>query len=284
MAKKKSRKRNQVNWSNPKVKNVVSFLALAENRMEKKDIFAIGNKDIFYQLKNSGYIKETAKDVFIGTNKLLKREKASDGRLFSSSSSMEHSEAVKKTLYLLPKQVIEQKHFHTAKEIEKQFNQKQKNTALYQHELSVMQHDCKRKLSNLQRAHKDFFEVNHSAVECFYETVSYNKQSEELFQQLRILEDKPYLTPDYQITLTKSELNEYLETLHQYTDTLEPYSKERAVYSDAVNKLTEHFSQLGETECLTLNVEIITNSYGNRELIMHQNFEHFSNTPQIFLM
>lgn len=284
MAKKHKSKRNKVNWHNPKVKTVVNYLALGENRIEKSDILSLSNKDIFYQLKNSGYIRETTKDMYIGTPKLLRQIKNSNGTLFSSSSSMEHSRALRNSLFLLPKGVIEQQHFHTAPEIEKRFNRTIKDKPLYKEELSSMIHDCRNQLSNLHKAHSDFYSAPHSAIDSFNETVSYSKQCEELYQSLHILENKPYLIPDYQVSLTKEELSEYITNLDRYTRSLEGQSKQMEVYSDSIAKLTELYNQSGAQDTVTFNIEIITDSYGNRELTKHKNFEHFSGTPQIFLM
>ena len=83
--------RNRVNFSNPKVQNVLAFMELGENRISRQELLDIGTKDILYALKNSGYIKETQKGLFIGTPKLHKHVLHTDGKHFASSCSEEHA-------------------------------------------------------------------------------------------------------------------------------------------------------------------------------------------------
>lgn len=283
MAKKHS-KRNNVNWGNPKVQSVVSYLQLGENRITKAEIYTLSNKDIFYQLKNSGYIKETTKGAFIGTAKLHKHIKESEGSCFSSSSSTEHSQALRRSLSLIPKSTLEQRHFRSSVDIEKRFNRSIKNSSLYKAELASMRKDCQTKLSSLESEHQNFLSVPHTATEIWNEKACYQKERETLYQSLHILEEKPYLVPDYQITLTKTELSDYISNLEHYSETLTEHSRAEELYADSIGKLKEIYSQMDFTANITINIEIVTDTYGNREIVQHQNFEHFSATPQIFLM
>ena len=283
MAKKHS-KRNNVNWSNPKVQSVVSYLQLGENRITKAEIYTLSNKDIFYQLKNSGYIKETTKGSFIGTAKLHKHIRESEGSSFSSSSSAEHSQALRRSLSLIPKSTLEQKHFRSSVDIEKRFNRSIKNSSLYKEELASMRKDCQTKLSSLESEHQNFLSVPHTATEIWNEKTCYQKEKESLYQNLHILEEKPYLVPDYQVTLTKNELSDYISNLEGYSKTLLEQSRAKDFYSDSINKLKELHAQMDFATSVTINIEIVTNTYGSREIVQHKNFEHFSATPQIFLM
>lgn len=281
---KKHNKRNKVNWGNPKVQSVVSYLQLGENRITKSEIYTLSNKDIFYQLKNSGYIKETTRGSYIGTSKLHKHIRESEGSSFSSSSSAEHSQAIRNSLAFVPKSVFDQRHFQSSTDIEKQFARNIRKSFLYQEELSTMKKDCQAKLSSLESEHQNFLSVPHTATEIWNEKTCYQKERETLYQSLHILEEKPYLVPDYQITLTKSELSDYISNLEHYSETLTEHSKAEELYADSIGKLKEIYSQIDFTASITINIEIVTDTYGNREIQQHQNFEHFSATPQIFLM
>lgn len=92
--------------------------------------------------------------------------------------------------------------------------------------------------------------------------------------------DTPYLTPDYQITLTRDELAEYIGNLEAYRDTLPTYTRAYELIDESIYKLSSYT----DVPSLTFNVEIVTSNYGNRELELHREFERLQGTPQIFIM
>lgn len=92
--------------------------------------------------------------------------------------------------------------------------------------------------------------------------------------------DTPYLTPDYQITLTRDELAEYIGNLEAYRDTLPTYTRAYELIDESIYKLSSYT----DVSSLTFNVEIVTANYGNRELELHREFERLQGTPQIFIM
>jgi len=89
-----------------------------------------------------------------------------------------------------------------------------------------------------------------------------------------------YLTPDYQVTLTREELAEYIGNLEAYKDTLPSYTRAYELISESIQKLSSYT----DVSSLTFNVEIVTSNYGNRELELHREFERLQGTPQIFIM
>lgn len=89
-----------------------------------------------------------------------------------------------------------------------------------------------------------------------------------------------YLTPDYQVTLNRNELAEYIDNLEAYRDTLSPYTRAYELVDESIQKLSSYT----DISSLTFNVEIVTSNYGNRELELHRAFERLQDTPQIFIM
>ena len=89
-----------------------------------------------------------------------------------------------------------------------------------------------------------------------------------------------YLTPDYQITLTKPELAEYISNLEAYKDTLPTYTRAYELLEESICKLSTYT----DVSSLTFNIEICTSNYGTRELQLHREFERLEGTPQIFIM
>lgn len=279
MAKKQKKDRNKVNWNNPKTQTVVSYIQLGENRISKAEILSLANKDIFYQLKNTGYIKETSKGLFIGTDKLHNHVKKQDGTHFSSSASQEHSQKLRDSLSLLPQSVIERKAFKTSYDIEKQFNRTVLKSQEYKETLNMMKQNTRSCLATLESSFEKALQRCNSDYERYNLKLSYLKEREMYQSQLGYLSDKPYLIPDYQVSLTEAERAEYIQNLEAYRDTLSEHSKAYDIYIESIDKLKSQ-----PAGAITLSCEVITNCYGNREMFLHEQFELFSGTPQIFLM
>ena len=89
-----------------------------------------------------------------------------------------------------------------------------------------------------------------------------------------------YLTPDYQVTLTREELSEYIGNLEAYRDTLPTYTRAYELVEESICKLSSYT----DVSSLTFNIEIVTSNYGTRELEAHREFERLQGTPQIFIM
>ena len=279
MAKKKKKDRNKVNWNNPKTQTVVSYIQLGENRISKAEIMSLANKDIFYQLMNTGYIKETSKGLFIGTDKLHNHVKKQDGTHFSSSASQEHSQKLRDSLSLLPQSVLERKSFKTSYDIERQFNRTVLKSQEYKETLNMMKQNTRSCLATLESSFEKSLQRCNSDYERYNLKLSYLKEKEMYQSQLCYLSDKSYLIPDYQVSLTEAERAEYIQNLEAYRDTLSEHSKAYDIYTESIEKLKSL-----PAGAITLSCEVITNCYGNREMFLHEQFELFSGTPQIFLM
>lgn len=282
MAKRKTKKRNKVNFSNPKVAKICTFLQLGENKITKQEILTLGNKDIFYQLKNSGYIQQSSKGEFKGTSKLHTYVKKTDGRHFSSSASSSHSKAIRDSLSLLPSSVLERKSYSSSADIERHFEKKVKPTQQYKEELYRMKQELKEELRQIEDAYAQTRTVQLSDYDKYCAKMEYLHDKDSVTSRREWLEDKTYLIPDYQITLTQDELSQYIDTLSDYRDCLDNDCKAYNLYSESIEKL-QVLSSAAEGE-ITISVEVITDSYGQRELQLHQNFEQLSHTPQIYLM
>ena len=279
MAKKKCKARDKVSWSNPKVSTVVSYLQLGENRITKAELMSLGTKDIFYQLRNSGYIRESSNGTFAGTEKLHRHIKKMDGSHFSSSGSAFHSQKLRDSLSLLPSSVLERKAFKTSFDIEAAFNKKTLKSQDYRETLQTMKSEIRTNLHSTEVSFKMNLSRCTDDIEEYQLKLGYLRQRTELESKLSYLEDKPFLVPDYCVTLSMSERLQYIENLEGYRATLNESSKAYSLFTESIDKLR------GMPEgTVTVNVEIATSNYGNRELYLHQCFEQLSGTPQIILM
>lgn len=281
MAKRKSKSRDKVNFSNPKVQTIVSYLQLGENRISKQEILSIGNKDIFYQLKNSGYIQQSSKGEFHGTSKLHSYVKRTDGTHFSSSASSSHSRAVRDSLSLLPSSVLTRRSYCSSTDTERYFEKNVIPTQQYKEELYRMKQNYKEELRQIESAYAQSQAEQQSDYERYCSKMDYLHDRDSVTSRMEWLEDKTYLIPDYQITLTQDELSRYIDTLSDYRDCLDSDCKAYSLYTENIEKLRTLSTHEGE---ITISIEVITDSYGQRELQLHQNYERLSNIPQIYLM
>lgn len=268
--------RNRVNFNNPKTKLIVSTLALSENRATKPELISLGNKDIFYSLKNSGFITEKEKGVFCGTAKLHNYLKKTEGKQFASSSSSVHSQAVRNSLKHIPQSVLVNGRYKTGTDINFQ-NRRIAKSSDYRMKVDVIRNELK---SELTKAELERNRPCSTEEEHLRRALQYKAQKESILSRMDWL-DQGCLTPDYQITLTQHQLNEYIANLANYREMLSVDSKAYEVYGNSIDKLK---SIPAFESNVTISVEIITNHYGERELFRHQLFETIEGHPQIFLM
>ena len=120
-----------------------------------------------------------------------------------------------------------------------------------------MKHNTNECLTKLQNSYETALTRCNSDFELYNLKLSYQKEKEHYESQLSYLSKKPYLTPDYQITLTQQERYAYIENLEYYRDSLDERSVAYDYYTDSIEKLRE----LPEGT-VTVNIEIVTDSYG----------------------
>lgn len=280
MGHKKVSKRSKVNFNNAKVQTIISYIQLGENRITKEEIMKLGTKDIFYQFKNSGFIKETSKGNFQGTSKLHKEIQKQYGKHFSTSSSLEHSQAIRNTLAYIPKEVISRKSFNSSFDVEKNFNHykqgtiyKEKYNELYQekrNQLLEVKQDYYSKMELLSKNEKNICKLK------------FITQRDALESQIKQFEEgKPYLVSDYEITLTQNELTHYILNLENAKMLYDDSSKQAKYLDIAIQKLNT--LSVADNDMVTISIEVVTNNYNQRELEMHRTYERLSSTPQILL-
>lgn len=270
-----TKNRYKVNFHNPKTQKVIAYLQLGENRISKNEILSLGTKDIFYQLRHEKLIAETSSGEWIGTKKLHSYIKQQYGTSFASSGSNTHSEQLRKTLALLPSSVLEKRAFRTSTDIEKDFRKFAK-TQPYKEALYEMKCEKRDALQNLESSYRKA-PADITELEKYRLQIDYLQSKERLMRETELLSSpSPCLTPDYQIILTDSERETYIENLSRYKESLN--GRAERLVDESIAKLQ------GLSGTVSISVEVITNEYGNRTLFQHRNYEALSGTPQIFIM
>ena len=260
--------------------NVVRYMQLSENRLSRQDLLTIGNKDILYQLKNGGYIKESAGGIFQGTSKLHNYMKKQDGSSFSKSNSPEHSAKIRNSAKLLPKQVISKGRFLTGTDLQQQY-QKIKRQKEYQEALRQERESLKGRINELASLHKEFQRSEETRAEKLQEAFNYRSAKEALERSMTLLKENQFSPPDYAVELTKQEGESYLDSLTRYRDSIEEYSRDYSLYTEAMEKLSYLITQSDGS--FTVGIELITNSYGSLDMEKHYLYEQLTHQTVLYL-
>lgn len=273
-------KRNKVNFAtNRKVQAVVSHISLGEGRITRAEIMELANKDILYQLKNEGYIKETSKGVYTATRKLRTHVSKTDGLHFASSGSESHAQALRESLSLLPQSVIARKNYKTSTDVELSFKRNVCSKPIYQERLQHMISSKRDELSHIEE-HYHKSNIPRDAVSHYNNRIDYMNHRDRTLSSLRLLEsDKPYLVPDYQVTLNQEELSRYIDNLTEKRDSFSSDSRNYEFYTQSIQTLS---SLVGQGD-VVIQIEVVTSHYGSREIELHKNFERLTDTPLIFV-
>lgn len=274
------KKARQINFNNPKTMNIIRYMQLSENRLSRQNLLTIGNKDILYQLKNGGYIKESPSGIFQGTSKLHTYMKRLDGSTFSKSNSPEHSAKILNSARLLPKQVISDGRFQTGTDLQIRY-QKTKKQKEYKEGLRKEREALQRRLNELTFLHRDFQRSEKPTADKLQETFNFRSAKEALERSMSLLKENQFSPPDYSVELTKPESEAYLENLSIYRDNLDKHSKEYSLYTEAIEKLSCIITQSDGS--FTVGIEIITNSYGSLDMEKHFLYERLTHQHVIYL-
>lgn len=264
------------NFSNPKTMAVIKHLQLAENRLSRNDIYQLANKDILYQLKNNGYVKETAGNIFSATPKLQTYMKRLDNSSFGYSSSTQHSKNIANSIHLLPKQILYENRFKTGKELEVE-HQTYRKTNAYQEAVKTILTNYTNQQKQTFLLHKEKQQGDYSQLEKFKDMFSYRYHIDKWNTLTTAMKEQTDRVPDYEISLTREEAKQYQSALYAYGE--EHHKKEYLIASEKVETILQQSNEL----VITLCIEIITNNYGRIELEQHYNYELTTGKPVIIL-
>ena len=281
--KKATKPRSKTNFNNPKVKNLIRHLEISENRLTKADILEIANKDILYQLKNEGYIKETEQNYYKATKKLTSKMEKDYNESFGRSSSKAHSKRVYESTKLLPKHIVAERNFKTGQELEKEFKRYQKSISYkksYQERLTSLITTK----DNLYEYHKQIQRSDLSNAVKLQEKIDYKSRNDELTRSISILKGNACFVPDYSFACTYEDSIAYCNYLKNYQSTLEENTKEYRMYQEAVSKISDILTMYLPEQFITWSIEIVTNSYASVDIERHRNYEVLTGQPVIYLL
>lgn len=278
----KSNDRYKVNFNNSKTIQVINYLQLAENRLSREEILSIGNKDILYKLKNSGYIKETSKGNFQGTKKLRTEISKRTGNQFGKGSSSQHSQKLLSVAKCIPSQVIENRGFKTGIELEKQFNQF-KTTQEYTERTKQARQEQISKIESLNQYHTSVqTSISITEREKLQENINYLQSYAILERNLNIIVEERYSVPDFSITCTKEQSLEFLNSLNR-TQNNTGSGSYSSIYHKGASVQMKQIIEETTTDTITWTIEIVTNNYGAEDLERHYMYDRITSTHTIYI-
>lgn len=282
--KAKNKGKSQIlNLRNPKQMNVLNSFAISEGRLSKEDIYAIGNKDIFYRMKNGGFIKETVKGsgVFKATSKLKGLVSKTEGIAFGNGCSNKHSRAITKATQYLPKEIVTQGRFKSGQSLKSEMDSF-KQTGKYHRKVEYIKQGVSDRRNAVKQQYQTKVNSGISRSEQYQAKLDYRNEMKQTDIQSGIINSaNPVFIPDFMIQATRDEAQELLENLQARYDEAED-GRERSFLREDIEKM-QTMLDTATTGTIDIYVEIVTDSYGNAKLERHRNYETITDRPVIYL-
>lgn len=283
-AKSKSKNKSQsLNLRNPKQVNVINSFAISEGRLSKEDIYSIGNKDIFYRMKNGGFIKETVKGsgVFKATSKLKGLVSKTEGISFGNGCSNKHSKAITRATQYLPKEIVTQGRFKSGQSLKSEMDSF-RQTGKYHRKVEHIKQSISERRNSAKQQYQAKVNSGISRSEQYQAKLDYRNEMKQIDIQSEIINSaNPVFIPDFMIQATRDEAQEILENLQARYDEAED-GRERSFLCDDIDKM-KAMIDTATTDTIDIYVEIVTDSYGNAKLERHRNYETITDRPVIYL-
>ena len=262
--KRKKNKVKSLNLRNPKQMDVINLFAVSEGRVSRQDIVSVGNKEILYRMLNLGYIKETVNGsgIYKATPKLKSFTQAAIGKSYSNGCSNKHSRTMSKVATtVIPKTVLTEGRFAGQNEIKSRMDSF-KASNHYSRGLQTMRNQVKSDYSSCKKRYES--STN------YQQRLDSRKDLNSAEMRLNVINsDNPCFTPDMEITITRAEAEQMLQTVRELEESSD--GREHSLMCQNEEKLEQMLS--GTSETFTVGVEIVTENYCNEELYRHQVYE-----------
>ena len=251
--------------------------------MSKDSIIEIGNKELFYRMKNNGFIKETKQgsNVFKATPKLQKLTEQTTSISYSNGCSSKHSEKIGKALTYIPKETISEGRFSSGHMLKQEMTF-YKQTPSYAKAICRLQKEILYQESQLQTDYQTYLAGNITNAERYQGEIDYKADALRLQVRKDIaFSDTPLFIPDLSINVSQSEAEQILQNMTEQLKHFPGESKESIFLEQNIAKLTEMLQT--EQTSYDLYFEIVTDSYGRAELERHHNYETIMSREVLYI-
>ncbi len=269
------RKNIQLNLGNPTQVGIIKLFSLTEGRMTKADIIAHSNKAIFYRMKNGRYITECPKGSgnYKATVKLKKLTQNSFYKAYNNGCSSKHSKVLLKASGCIPQSVIAEGRFMGQNEI-KSDALKFMATDSYKSRINAMKRLSQQSSNNL----KD--RLNHPSS--YQDTIDTRRELETTLLREEIINSSiPFYTPDIMVTVTRDEA---YAMQNYFSDAAQSSSGNESQYMEQNSARLQDLLKSNTSNSLVLGIEAVTNTYGEPEIIMHENYQELFGIPTLYIL
>lgn len=278
-----SKKKTNLNLRNPKQLDLIYTFAISEGRMSKDSIMEIGNKELFYRMKNNGFIKETSKgsNVFKVTPKLQRLTEQTTGISYSNGCSSKHSAKIGKALTFIPQEAISEGRFSTGQMLKQEMSAF-KQTSSYERAIRKLQTDILHQEKQLQNDYQTYLTGNITNTERYQAQIDYQADIAHIQMKKEVaFSDTPLFIPDLCVNVSQDEAEQILQNMTDQLERIPNECKEAVFLEQNVAKLTTILQT--EQTSYDLYLEIVTDSYGRAELERHHNYESIMNREVLYI-
>lgn len=279
---KKSTSSKVLNLRNPKQLRILRSISVAEGRIAKEEIMKMGNKEIFYRMKNNGFIRETEKgsQIYKATKKLNNLISKSEGISVGNGCSSKHSKAILNIVKELPHSILDDGRYITGMNL-KQEMEIYKKSKQYHIALKQLQLQNSNIREDRERYHKHMQQFG-NRVERLQEGINYKADTNYLNMRHEILgSENPLFVPDFAAQIHKHEAEKVLMYMKTKQETLKMNSREQRFLEENCKKMEQIINDMDITT--TVYFEIVTDSYGKPEMERHEIYERIMNRTVLYL-
>lgn len=269
------KKNTSLNLRNPKQLDLIYTFAISEGRLSKDRIMEIGNKELFYRMKNNNFIKETQKgsNIFKATSKLQALTEKTAGISYGNGCSSKHSGKIGKALAYLPKEILSEGRFESGQMLKQEMSKfKAMPNPTYKNAITQLQKDVIQQERQIQSNFLSYISSSLSQAERYQALIDYKADMQICRMKKEVaFSDTPLFIPDFKVDASREETSQILQAMTDQQAQLSEGSKEYCFLEQNIKKL-QHLLQV-EQPCYNVYFEIVTDSYGRQELERHHNYE-----------
>lgn len=259
---------------------------LAEGKLSRDNICSLGSKTLFGQLKNDGYIKETKEQgIYKATDKFEREFSKLTGDKFSfggSGAGEQHSKTISNLVSIVPKDALINNGYKNGQQLITE-NRQNKKTPEFKERVYEMKQEVYAAQRKLEQDYKNT--LSDSRIPEADKTkagIDYLYQKEQLQMQERVLNDnkRGISSPDMQITLSRSEAEEYIDNLRELSRQ-EEYSRHSEQWEETINRMQSYIQSSPEM-VLTINLEVVSTNYRTIDIQAKENWSIVYNEPVFY--
>ncbi len=265
----------QLNLGNPTQVGIIKLFSLTEGRMAKADIISHSNKAIFYRMKNGHYITESPKGSgnYKATQKLKKLTQNNFDKAYNNGCSSKHSKVLLKAAGFIPKSVISEGRFKGQSQIKSEAVSFMA-TGRYKSNVNSIRQSLSQSANRLQDR------LSHPSS--YQDVIDARRELETVRLREEIINSSlPFYTPDIVVTVTREEA---ATMSNIFNDAAQSTSSSESAYLEQNSARLQELLNSGSESSYVIGIEAVTNTYGERELVMHENFQELCGIPTLYIL